>query len=165
MHHDTSLFQFKRGDHVCVFYEDYTSLINVLTPFVAEGLRRGETVFCVQKDDVLQQLNYELRFLGVDVDREQKRGALTFRTEREVYLSTGRFDPVGMMDMLKSSIDSAVRKGFTAFRSAGELAWAAKGLEDCDQLIGYERMVDEYYPNRPAIGMCQYPMRAFPPEL
>jgi hypothetical protein len=165
MPRSTSLFQFKRGDHVCVFYEDQAALLNVLTPYVADGLRHGERCFCVQKEEVLQQLSYELRFLGVDIEREQRRGALEFHTEREVYVANGSFDAVTMMNLLKRSIAESAERGFKAFRSAGELAWAAKGLHNCDHLLGYERMVDEYYPNQPAIGMCQYPIREFPSEV
>jgi len=34
-----SLFQFKHGDHTCVFYSAITSLLEILTPYIVEGLR------------------------------------------------------------------------------------------------------------------------------
>jgi hypothetical protein len=40
------LFHFKHGDHICVFYQSEDALMEVLTPFIAEGLRNGECCFC-----------------------------------------------------------------------------------------------------------------------
>jgi hypothetical protein len=32
------LFQFRHGDHLCVFYRSEDALLEVLTPYVAEGI-------------------------------------------------------------------------------------------------------------------------------
>jgi hypothetical protein len=58
-----------------------------------------------------------------------------------------------------------VQRGFTGFRSAGELSWAVEGRNECDQLIGYEELVKKSYPGQPATGLCQYPISAFPPNV
>ncbi len=122
------LFQFKHGSHTCVFYRSQKMLLEVLTPFVAEGLRRGEHVFCVQKTDTLRSLLYDLRFLGVDTDREIERGALELHTEAEVYLPNGAFQPEKMMEMLARSVDRALDSQFTALRTAGEMGWASEDI-------------------------------------
>jgi hypothetical protein len=139
--------------------------MQVLTPYIAEGLRNGEQCFCVQRDDVVKRLEYDLRFIGVDMADAVRRGTLEFHTVEEAYLPNGVFDPKKMTDMLLRAIETAVRKGFTGFRSAGDLSWAVEGRDECRQVIGYEKMVEECFPGKPAVGMCQYPINSFRPEV
>ena len=161
----SSLFQFRHGDHTCVFYQTEDALREVLTPFIADGLRRGERCFCAQKSHIGKRLLFDLRFLGIDTDDAINRGALEIHTEDEVYLSNGRFNPAVMVDMLMSSLDDALDKGFTAFRTAGELSWASGSKSLCTQLVDYEKLVDRCFPGKPAVGLCQYDMRVFSPAL
>jgi hypothetical protein len=159
------LFQFKHGDHTCVFYRHEDSLREVLTPYIAEGLRRGERCFCAQKAHIGRRLIFDLRFLGIDTDDAIHSGALEIHTEEETYFNNGKFEPRMVMDMLMRSLNNALNSGFTAFRTAGELSWAVEGHDYCDQLLVYESLVDGYYPDKPVIGLCQYDMNAFTPEL
>ncbi len=139
--------------------------MEVLSPFIAEGLRKGERCFCVQSAEIVKRLEYDLRFIGVDVDSSRKIGGLEFHTAREAHLSDGRFEPAAMMNMLTRSIADSVKRGFSGFRSAGDLSWAVEDRNTCSQLLGYEALVEECYPGKPATGMCQYPIASFPPEL
>ncbi|HEU4416758.1 MAG TPA: MEDS domain-containing protein [Candidatus Angelobacter sp.] len=166
----SSLVQFKRGDHICIFYRDEHSLVQNLVPYIAAGLRQGERCFCAQKPRVIAQLLRGLEAFGVDTSREAQRGALEIHTEDEVYFTAGRFEPQAMIDMLERSIDDAVSAGFSGFRTAGELSWALEADRGdpcvmCDQIVGYEAMVQRSYPGKPAIGVCQYPAHLFPPDV
>lgn len=161
----SSLFQFRHGDHTCVFYRTEDALREILTPFVADGLRRGERCFCAQKSHIARRLVFDLRFLGIDTDEALRRGALEIHTEDDVYLPNNKFEPQLMMNMLLRSMDDALHNGFTAFRTAGELSWAVRGIDRCDQLIDYEKIVDRCFPGKPAIGLCQYDINAFAPEV
>jgi hypothetical protein len=158
------LFSFQHGDHICVFYRTENALLEILSPYVAEGLRRGECCFCVQPIHIMQKLRNDLQFLGVKVDQEMNRGALLCYSEREIYFESGKFDPHGMIRKLESAIENSVRAGFTGFRSAGELSWAGDSVTHCKQVTGYEKMVEECYPSKPAVGLCQYRMGAFSQE-
>ncbi|MGA8430152.1 MAG: MEDS domain-containing protein [Candidatus Sulfotelmatobacter sp.] len=159
------LFQFKHGDHTCVFYRSQSFLQSVLTPYVTEGLRKGERCFCAQKPDVLRKLLYDLRFLGFDTDNEVKRGALELHTQDEVYFPSGSFEPLLLLELLMRSVEDSLKKGFAGFRSAGELAWAAHNDRHCDQLIGYEELVNRCYPGKAATGLCQYAIDDFSPNV
>jgi hypothetical protein len=158
----SSLFQFKHGSHTCLFYQSDDVLLEILTPYIAEGLSRHERCFCVQKSPILKRLAHNLTFLGIDAKKEIKRGALELHTEQEVYFSDKRFEPRIMMDMLIRAIQQTREEGFSAFRSAGDLSWAVDGRNECGKVLDYEKMVDKYYPGQPAIGLCQYPIRRFP---
>jgi hypothetical protein len=165
MIHHSSLFQFKHGDHACIFYRDEEHLREVLVPYIAEGLRKGERCFCAQKAHFGRQLIYDLNFLGIDTEAEMKRGALEIHTEDEVYFPNKRFEPLAMMDMLLTSLDDTIARGFSGFRTAGELSWATQGETDCDQLLTYEKIVDKAFPGRAVTGICQYDVNLLAPEI
>ena len=94
------LFQFRHGDHICVFYDSEDYLLQTLTPFVAEGLRRRERCFIVQTESVVRRLAFDLEFIGIDLGRELEGGAIEVHTPHQVYLSSGVFEPHKLMDML-----------------------------------------------------------------
>ena len=164
------LVQFKRGDHICLFYRDERMLVQTLAAYLAAGLNKGERCFCAQKPHLIPQIFKALELLGIHVDEQVSRGALEVHTTDEVYFPEGKFEPRIMMDMLERSIKQAVADGFTGFRTAGEMSWA---LEDtrcengncCDQLVNYEKLVQSAYPGKPAIGICQYPLNRFPKHM
>ncbi|PWT86984.1 MAG: hypothetical protein C5B58_00525 [Acidobacteria bacterium] len=165
MMRDSSLFQLHKGSHACVFYRNDDSLLQVLTPYVADGLRRGERCFCAQKPEIAKRLVSELCFLGFDVAQQVQRGALEIHSTNDAYFGTGKFDPQGMMEMLETSIERAARDGFPAFRTAGEMSWAVEKPEDAGRLIRYESLVEASFPGKPAIALCQYSVANFRPQL
>jgi hypothetical protein len=69
-----------------------------------------------------------------------------------------------MIRRLMRSIENAVKEGFAGFRTAGELTWAS-GETHCKQVVGYEKMVQQCFPGKHAIGLCQYRMSAFQPRV
>jgi hypothetical protein len=161
----SSIFQFRQGDHLCVFHRSENALMEVLSPYIADGLRNGERCFCVQRPEIVKRLEYDLRFIGIDVDKARKNGSLAFHSIESVYLPNGKFEPGAMIDLLIDTIEDTRRQGFRGFRSAGDLSWAVEGRDECRQVVGYEAMVEKCFPGKPAIGMCQYPIDSFPPEI
>lgn len=159
------LFQFKHGDHTCVFYRNQDSLREVLTPYIADGLRRNERCFCAQTPDICKRLIFDLQFLGIDTNAAIHRGALEIHTCDEIYFPNRKFEPRAMMDLLLRSMEDARARGFSALRTAGELSWASEGGADCDQLVTYEQLVDEVFPGKAAIGLCQYNLDRLSPAV
>ena len=164
------LVQFKRGDHICLFYRDEKMLVQTLAAYLAAGLNKGERCFCAQKPHLIPRILKALELLDVNVDGCVASGALEIHTEDEVYFPEGKFEPQIMIDMLERSIQEAVAAGFTGFRTAGEMSWALQDTrcQDgncCDQLLNYEKLVQAAYPGKPAIGICQYPLGRFPSSV
>lgn len=166
----SSLVQFKHGDHICIFYRDEPSLIQTLAHYLAAGLGRHERCFCVQKQHIIPQILQSLRALGVNADLQIQLGALDLHTDDEFYFSSGRFEPQALMDSLEQSTQDALALGFTGLRTAGELSWAFEGRRGdpavlCDQIVGYEQMVERTFPGKPVTGVCQYAAHLFPPHV
>jgi hypothetical protein len=142
-------------------------LVQTLAAYLAAGLNKGERCFCAQKPHLIPRIFAALESLGIDAGAQASKGALEIHTEDEVYFPGGRFEPQTMIEMLERSIEEAIAAGFTGFRTAGEMSWALKDTrcQDsncCDQLLRYEKLVQEAYPGKPAIGLCQYPLNGFP---
>lgn len=166
----SSLVQFKRGDHICIFYRDEFHLAQTLAHYLAAGLRRNERCFCVQKSYMIPGIMQELEALGINADLERQLGSLDIHTDDEFYFSAGRFEPKALIDSLEQSIQAALALGFTGLRTCGELSCALDSSRGdvsllCDQLIEYEQMVERTFPGKPAIGVCQYPAHLFPPHV
>jgi MEDS: MEthanogen/methylotroph, DcmR Sensory domain len=162
---NSPLFQFRHGDHTCLFYRSEDTLMDVLTPYIAEGILRGERCFCAQNPEVLKRLLFDLRFLGIDTDREIRRGSLDLHTEDEAYFVNQRFEPQAMIEMLMRTIEEARENGFAGLRTAGEMGWAVRGRNECDNILGYEKLVEESFPGKAAIGLCQYAVDEFRPDI
>jgi hypothetical protein len=161
----SSLFHFKYGEHSCVFYRSEDRLMDVLSTYVAEGLLHGERCFCTQKPHILKRLRRDLRTLGFEPDREIKRGALELHTVEEKYFPNGRFEPKKVVDRLATSVEKARAEGFAAFRTVGELSWLTEKRNHYNRLLEYEKLLEEYFPGKPAIGLCQYSVDRFPTEI
>jgi len=164
------LVQFKRGDHICLFYRDQRMMVQTLAAYLAAGLNKGERCFCAQKPYLIPRIFEALELLGIDTAEKVSRGALEMHSEDEVYFPTGRFEPQIMIEMLERSIEEAIAAGFTGFRTAGEMSWVLKDTRCqegncCDQLLIYEKLVQAAYPGKPAVGICQYPLGRFPSSV
>jgi hypothetical protein len=162
---DVPLFRFKRGGHVCVFYHDETTLLEFLVSYVREGLREGEKCYLVQSPSIVRRLPSALGRAGVCFKEEVEQNAIELYCTDDVYLKSGRFDVHAMMWQLEESISGAVANGFQGLRTAGDLGWAAAINLSHETLTLYERLVQETFPHRQAIGVCQYPIHMFPKEL
>lgn len=151
---------FRKGDHVCLFYRNLQEMVTTAAPYATLGLRRGERCFCVLPEKHARLVQDGLREDGVDVEKEIERGALVFVSPEETYLKDGTFDSRRMSRLLESAVAEAVLQGFEGFRAMGDLGWAVEhGC--CSQLPEYEAMMADFYPLRPATGLCMYDTRAF----
>ena len=159
------LLRFKRGDHICVFYEEETPLLEFLVAYFLEGLRKGERCFCAQTPQMARRLDASIRAHCQKTGEAVPANGLELHTTDEVYFAHGAFNPAALMQLLQASIADALNQGFSGIRMAGEMGFAAAGRCECDQLFEYEKLVQEAFPSQPVIGVCQYRVKAFTPEV
>ena len=148
--------QFSHGDHICHLYQSDESLLKILLPYVAEGLKKGERCFLVQKAPVREKLCDDLESIGIDVEREIGRGALLFQSEDELYFGDGGFDPTRLLDRLGKLINDSLEAGFTGLRTAGDMSMACSDPALRRRILEYEKAVDEFYADKKAIAFCNY---------
>ena len=149
------------GDHLCCLYETGDEHRAVLTPFLRQGLERGEkVVYIIDAHTAETVLGYLL-----DVETYLARGQLVILTCDDTYLRKGIFDPDSMINLLRAETDRALGEGYSALRVACEMTWALRGLPGSERLIEYEARLGEFFPGSKCLAICQYDRRRFDPEV
>jgi len=164
-HLERELSGIKHGDHICLPYQDLSERHDVIIPFIAEGLARGER--CVYTLAVSEQaaLLDDLAAAGVNASRAVERGALWLRTPEEIYLRSGKFDPDDSLAYIEELIQQALAEGFTGLRGSGEMAAGQEDAVPWETVLSYEARVNEWFSKRPFIGLCRYRRGAFAPSV
>ncbi len=153
------------GDHVCLVYERPEEQVVTMVPYVRQGLERGERCVYVVDEHSVDDVATVLEAHGVEVEREQARGALVFLTQRESFLRGGRFEPEAMVAYFRQVEHESLAAGFTGVCGTGEMSWALGPEPSRVELIRYECLLNRYLPGSHAMANCQYNRRRFPPEV
>jgi len=168
MHGDSaagSVLDLSPGDHLCCVYRNEEEHRAVLAPFVRSGLEQGHKVVYIADDRTAETVMGFLRQEGIPLEHATASGQLLVASSLDTYLKGGKFDPQAMIELLRQETDRALREGYAALRITGEMSWALRGLSGSERLMEYECMLNRFLPNNPAIGLCQYDMRHFEPEV
>jgi len=155
----------KPGDHLCCIYETEEEHRAVLTPFLRQGLERGEKVIYIADERIAEAVLDYLRDDGLDPQPYLERGQLIILTRDDAYLRDGFFDPDGMIALLREETERALAEGYAALRVTGEMTWALRGLPGSGRLIDYEAKLNEFFPGSRCLAICQYDRRRFPPDV
>jgi PAS domain S-box-containing protein len=137
----------------------------VLTPFLRQGLERGEKVLYIVDARTAEAVIGYLQDEGLDAESYLAGGQLTILTADDAYLKQGAFDPDGMIALLRTETEQALAEGYAALRVTGEMTWALRGLPGSERLIEYEAKLNEFFPGSKCLAICQYDRRAFAPPL
>lgn len=150
------------GDHLCLVYEDYEDQVAALVMYIVSGLNRNEQVLCIQHPHTIKHLAGALAERGVDVSHALKHEKIIFKTMKEAYVPDGIFDRSRMKQGIQEQIEAARSRGFSGFRATGDLGWSRKKCPGAEDLVEYEKEMDEVFSEMRAIGMCQYSRKRFP---
>jgi PAS domain S-box-containing protein len=153
------------GHHVCWLYETEEEHRAVLTPFLRQGLERGEKVLYIMDAHGAETVLGYLQDDGLDVEPYLARQQLTIVTSQSAYMQQDVFDPDEMIAFLRAETERALAEGHTALRATGEMSWALGRLPRSERLMEYEAKLNEFFPGSDCLGMCQYDRRAFSPAL
>ena len=93
----------------------------MLTPFLRQGLERGEKVVYIADAYTAETILDYLRDDRLDVEPYLARGQLVILTRDESYLREGVFDPDGMIALLRAETDQTLAEGYSALRVSGEM--------------------------------------------
>jgi PAS domain S-box-containing protein len=153
------------GDHLCCLYQTEEEHRAVLTPFLRQGLERGEKVVYIVDAHTAETILGYLRDDGMDVQPYLARGQLALLTPEDAYLRPGVFDPDAMVALLRAETEQALTEGYAALRVTGEMTWALRGLPGSERMIEYEIRLSEFFSGRQCLALCQYDRQRFGPEV
>jgi PAS domain S-box-containing protein len=160
-----ALTQVGAHQHLCILYETAAEQCAAVVPFLRLGLERGERCLYIADDRTTFAVTETLRGGGIDVEAQLAADGLILANSRETYLRRGYFDPDAMLEFLGEATEQASRAGFRALRVTGEMTWALGANPGSERLIEYEAKLNRFLSDQPALALCQYHRRRFPPAL
>lgn len=142
--------------HACGFFHDRDEAYRILTPFVQEGMERGEKGLHItnpmQRRDHLDRL----AAAGIDADNAQHEGRLEVLTWDEAYLQGGRFDPDTMLGILEAAIRANRAAGHARTRVIGDMNWTLERKPGVEQMMEYEARVNRALAEHREPAVCMY---------
>jgi MerR family transcriptional regulator, light-induced transcriptional regulator len=152
----------RRHRHLCGFFHTLDERYRVLSPFVKEGIERGEKAFHIVDPARLAEHLDRLQTDGIDVRTMQASGQLEVVGWDEAYLRDGRFDQDATLALLGRLLTEARSRGFPLTRVIGEMDWA---LQDpgfgVEKLIQYEARVNSVFADCRDPLVCTYDRTKF----
>ncbi|NVM57806.1 MAG: MEDS domain-containing protein [Desulfobacterales bacterium] len=153
------------GDHLCSLYETEEEHRALLTPFLRQGLDRGEKVIYLAHAHTGEIVQGYLRDDGMVVEPYLASGQLSILAVDDVYMRAGVFDPDGAIAFLRTETERAMGEGYTALRVTGEMSCVPRLLSGPQRLIEYEARLNEFFPAGKCLAICQYDRRIFDPAV
>ena len=163
-HLAVQIARLKKGDHVCLYYESPAEQLAVVSAYIRQGLTRQERCLYVAHDRALHEVGVALQDAGIDLAHERHRGALVLQTADDVYLTDRRFDCDAMVGFFADAVEQALNDGFTGLRTTSEMTWVPDGAPGAERAFEHESLMNEFYPDSHALGLCQYDRLRMRPE-
>ena len=135
-----------RHRHVCAFFDSFEDELNVLGPFVQEGLARGEKAFHIVDPAVRTEYPRALDRRGIGASGAMAAGQFELRTWDEAYLREGHFDQNAMLTLIEEVLQSGPRAGFPLTRLVAHMEWSLEDRPGVNDLVEYETRLNYVLP-------------------
>ncbi len=152
---------FPAGTHMCYIYNDDDECRDALAKYIESGLLEGEEVHYFYHATRGETPEAAQQRIGVRVPAEGSNGVFRLARALDAYCPDGTFVPERMLDRLRETYLSSIKKGFAGARVSGEMGWALEGLPGTERLIEYEALVNTVVAEYPCTALCQYDARRF----
>lgn len=156
---------YQQGDHVCTLFSSQNEQLSAAIEYIRQGLERRERCLYVCGEQTPDDFRAALRNADIAVDREEARGALVLLTKETGHLKGGSFNASRMISMLRSAVESALGDGFEGLCAAGDMTWLLDEAPGSEELAEYEALLNHFYQNNKALGLCQYNRRRLPAAI
>ena len=153
---------YQQGDHVCTLFSSEEEQLTAATEYIRQGLARGERCLYVCGEQAPEDFRSALVAAGIEAAYEENRGALVLLTKETGHLAGGSFSPSRMISMLGKAVEDALADGFTGLAAAGDMTWLLDEAPGSDDVAEYEALLNDFYKNNRALGLCQYNRRRLP---
>jgi hypothetical protein len=163
----TSIKNVQPGWHFCQFYRDDTQLLDMVAPYIADGLKGGEGCFWVLPTSTTKDAACDALARSVhDVQAYLADGRLELGFHRDWYLDASSrmksFEEISTALVVKQ--DQALSKGLKFLRAAGDAGWVS-GAEQSKDFIDYEMKVNAALGSTKIAAVCTFRAAASVGEL
>ena len=141
------------GDHIAHFYRGSSQMFNILDPYVAEGIRRGDKCVVISSPEVGEKLQNRLSSYEVDVEQVSNTGQLV--------LHPGESNQESMRALVERIEDESLNAGYRFVRLAGDAGWALAGKTSVHEMLCWEALYDKCSKGWKILALCQFDMTLF----
>ena len=143
------------GTHLCQFYESKQDLIDILVPYLAEGLRSNEFCMWVTSPPLeVAEATEALRKVVPDLNVYLGEGQIEIVPYAEWYLLRGEFDGKRVLKGWVEKEQAALKRGFAGLRLTGDMLWVERDL--WKSFVDYEEAINSVIGEHKIIAVCTY---------
>ena len=132
--------------HICAFFHSADEEYRVLSPFIREGIARGEKAFHIVDPALVDDHMGRLRAAGIDADQAAARGQLVVKRWQDAYLRDGHFDQDRMLSLIEEVLAAGPREGYPLTRLVAHMEWALEDFPGVNDLVEYETRLNFILP-------------------
>lgn len=153
------------GNHICLIYSDEASRKRLTHQFLEQAFKDKEGLFFAANDKSVDEVFEYLEHAGIDVKAAIDSGQLALDDSKQFYYPEGVFSAEAMWERLRHGYDASLKKGYKGWRGGAKMSWALDDkVPGKEELIKYERGVNQEILTRPFTAICQYDANLFNAE-
>jgi len=141
------------GNHLCGIYGSDAGRLDLVVPFLLEGLRKKSVCFLVAPSPVQRVVLKAMKRRRSSLDSDIKAGRLIVSEHQKTPAAQCRF--------FETAMKKAEDEGVESFRVVGDM-WGLRLNVSAKQMIklevGFERLI---VPRFPVVALCTYDARKF----
>jgi excisionase family DNA binding protein len=141
------------GNHLCGIYGSDAGRLDLVVPFLLEGLRKKSVCFLVAPSRVQRVVLKAMKRRRSSLDSDIKAGRLI--------VSEHQKNPAAQCRFFETAMEKAEDEGVDSFRVVGDM-WGLRLNVSARQMIelevGFERLI---VPRFPVVALCTYDARKF----
>jgi PAS domain S-box-containing protein len=146
------------GTHLCQFYETKEDLIDILVPYLAEGLRNNEFCIWITSPPLeVEEAKRALRKAIPELDQYIQKGQIEILPYTKWYLLGGEFDADRVLQGWAEKEKVALSRGFDGLRLTGNTFWVERSL--WKSFADYEAAVNAVITLHRIIALCTYSLK------
>jgi PAS domain S-box-containing protein len=143
------------GTHFCQFYVTKEDLIDLLTPYFAEGLRNNEFCMWITSPPLeVEEARDSLEKVVPNLNDYFVRGQIEILSYTQWYLEEGEFDANRVLKRWIEKEEDALNRGFDGLRLSGNTFWIDRSL--WKEFTAYEAAINNVVTSRRIIALCTY---------
>lgn len=141
------------GDHIAHFYRGSNQRFNVLGPYIAEGIRRGDKCVLISSPEQADQLCNWLTSKDFDADEAC--------LNKQLFLHPGEATQRDMQALAEHIEAESLNEGYKFVRWAGDGDWALAGRTSVGEMLRWEALYDKVSSNWKVLALCQFDLMKF----
>ncbi|SDQ61356.1 sensor histidine kinase [Natronobacterium texcoconense] len=150
-------------EHIALFYRNREERFGTVTPFVRQGIEKGDRIMYVIDEFSESEILDEIRGGTADVDAALESGQLTFHSLEETYLRSGRFDADDMLEVYGDAIEEA-KTAYPGLRVTASTNFILDEHVTIEEFMAYESRVNDLFEGEDCIALCHYDCEQIPAE-